>query len=102
VDDELAGVWDDLRERRTPEALEKLVLRYRPLLDEVAGRIEAEWPTPTDQGNLRSYGLFGLIDAIQTWTGPPEDFDAYGRETADRSIREGLERRPPRDGPEPA
>jgi DNA-directed RNA polymerase specialized sigma subunit len=91
VDDELAGVWDEFRERHTTEAHGKLILRYMPLVDGVAGRLEAEWPIPTDRRELKSYGLFGLLEAIATWTGPPEDFDAYGSETADRFIREELE-----------
>jgi hypothetical protein len=35
--------------------------------------------------------MFGLIDAIETWTGRPEDFDAYGSDKAERYIRLELE-----------
>lgn len=43
---------------------ERLILHYSPLVKYVAGRVGAGLPRSVDQNDLASYGLFGLIDAI--------------------------------------
>ena len=51
---------------RTPtaEARERLILHYSPLVKFVAGRVAAGLPQSIEQSDLVSYGIFGLIDAI--------------------------------------
>ena len=43
---------------------ERLILHYAPLIKFVAGRIAAGLPQNVDQADLVSYGMFGLIDAL--------------------------------------
>ena len=40
-------------------------MRYSPLVKFVAGRVSAGLPHTIDQADLVSYGMFGLIDAIE-------------------------------------
>jgi RNA polymerase sigma factor for flagellar operon FliA len=48
----------------TPESRERLILHYSPLVKFVAGRVAAGLPQNIEQSDLVSYGIFGLIDAI--------------------------------------
>lgn len=49
---------------RTPEAREKIILEYAPLVKVVAGRLSMYLGYNVDYEDLVSYGIFGLIDAI--------------------------------------
>ncbi len=44
---------------------ETLILHYSPLVRYVAGRVGAGLPANVENADLASYGLFGLIDAIE-------------------------------------
>jgi len=43
---------------------ERLILHYAPLVKFVAGRLAAGLPQTVDQADLTSFGMFGLIDAL--------------------------------------
>jgi RNA polymerase sigma factor for flagellar operon FliA len=60
----LAELWTDYKGNGTPSARERLILHFSPLVKFVAGRVAAGLPQNVDQGDLVSYGVFGLIDAI--------------------------------------
>ena len=45
-------------------ARDQLIVHYSPLVKYVAGRVAVGLPQNVDQADLVSYGLFGLIDAI--------------------------------------
>jgi len=45
-------------------AREALILHYAPLVKYVAGRVASGLPKSVEQSDLVSYGMFGLIDAI--------------------------------------
>jgi RNA polymerase sigma factor for flagellar operon FliA len=60
----LADLWQDYKRRGTPDARERLILNYAPLVKFVAGRVAAGLPQNIEQADLVSYGIFGLIDAI--------------------------------------
>jgi RNA polymerase sigma factor for flagellar operon FliA len=67
VDDTSASVseiWADYKQHGTREARERLILHYAPLVKFVAGRVAAGLPQNIEQSDLVSYGIFGLIDAI--------------------------------------
>ena len=49
---------------RTPEAREKIILEYAPLVKVVAGRLSMYLGYIVEYEELVSYGIFGLIDAI--------------------------------------
>jgi len=62
--DAVAELWREYKQRQTPEARERLILHYAPLVKFVAGRVASGLPQSVDQADLVSYGIFGLIDAI--------------------------------------
>lgn len=46
---------------------ERLILHYAPLVTAVAGRVGMRLPAMVEQADLVSYGMFGLIDAIEKY-----------------------------------
>jgi RNA polymerase sigma factor FliA len=62
--DLVAELWDDYKTNSTHETRERLILHYSPLVKFVAGRVAAGLPQNIEQTDLVSYGIFGLIDAI--------------------------------------
>jgi RNA polymerase sigma factor for flagellar operon FliA len=58
------GLWRDYKGDGTTEARERLILHYSPLVKFVAGRVASGLPQNIEQSDLVSYGIFGLIDAI--------------------------------------
>jgi len=63
--DVVARLWDEYKRRGTTQARERLILHYSPLVKFVAGRVGSGLPQSVEQGDLVSYGMFGLIDAIE-------------------------------------
>jgi RNA polymerase sigma factor for flagellar operon FliA len=61
---QLDGLWARFKASADADARERLILHYAPLVKYVAGRVGAGLPRSVDQNDLASYGLFGLIDAI--------------------------------------
>ncbi|HZR12141.1 MAG TPA: RNA polymerase sigma factor WhiG [Acidimicrobiia bacterium] len=60
----VADLWQQYKTAGTREARERLILHYSPLVKFVAGRVAAGLPQNIEQADLVSYGIFGLIDAI--------------------------------------
>ena len=61
----LAELWDEHTRSRSVESRNRLILHYAPLVKYVAGRVSAGLPHTIEQADLVSYGMFGLIDAIE-------------------------------------
>lgn len=61
---QVARLWEDFKASEDADIRERLILHYSPLVKYVAGRVGAGLPRSVDQNDLASYGLFGLIDAI--------------------------------------
>ncbi len=57
-------LWDSYAKSRSPEIREKLILEYAPLVKLVAGRLSMYLGYNVEYDDLVSYGIFGLIDAI--------------------------------------
>lgn len=55
---------EDYAKARTPELREKIILEYAPLVKVVAGRLSMYLGYNVEYEDLVSYGIFGLIDAI--------------------------------------
>ena len=53
------------RRPATAPLRERLILHYSPLVKYVAGRVGVGLPPNIEQADLVSYGIFGLIDAIE-------------------------------------
>jgi RNA polymerase sigma factor for flagellar operon FliA len=62
--EELAGLWGEFKDHASPEARERLILHYAPLVKYVASRIGAGLPQTVEQADLVSNGMFGLMDAL--------------------------------------
>ncbi|WP_019876448.1 RNA polymerase sigma factor WhiG [Sporichthya polymorpha] len=65
--DELPALWRRYREARDEATRERLILHYSPLVRHVAGRVAVGLPPNVDMGDCASYGMFGLIDAIEKY-----------------------------------
>jgi RNA polymerase sigma factor for flagellar operon FliA len=61
---QVEGLWERFKVSGDGDIRERLILHYSPLVKYVAGRVGAGLPRSVDQNDLASYGLFGLIDAI--------------------------------------
>lgn len=61
----IAQLWADYKTMRTRESRDRLIVHYSPLVKYVAGRVAVGLPQNIDQTDLVSYGVFGLIDAIE-------------------------------------
>ncbi|MDQ3991905.1 MAG: RNA polymerase sigma factor WhiG [Actinomycetota bacterium] len=64
MEDELSRLWDEFRNEASARAREQLILHYAPLVKYVAGRLAAGLPQTVEQADLVSYGMFGLMDAL--------------------------------------
>jgi len=58
-------LWDDFMATHARRSRDELVLHYSPLVKFVAGRVSVGLPHNVEQADLVSYGMFGLIDAIE-------------------------------------
>jgi RNA polymerase sigma factor for flagellar operon FliA len=63
--DETQALWQAYRASGDQEARDRLILTYAPLVKFVAGRVGASLPSHVDEQDLVSYGLLGLIGAIE-------------------------------------
>ena len=61
---QLEELWAQYQHDPTGRAREALIVHYSPLVKYVAGRLAVGLPQNVDQADLVSYGMFGLIDAI--------------------------------------
>ena len=77
-DTERKRLWDDYARLRTADLREKLILEYAPLVKVVAGRLSMYLGYNVEYEDLVSYGIFGLIDAIDKFdTGKEVKFETY-------------------------
>jgi RNA polymerase sigma factor FliA len=63
--DELSRLWQEFKRSASPPARERLILHYAPLVKYVASRVATGLPSSVEQADLVSYGMFGLIDALE-------------------------------------
>jgi len=65
VSAELVALWGDFKGSGSADARERLILHYAPLVKYVASRVATGLPASVEQADLVSYGMFGLIDALE-------------------------------------
>ena len=58
-------LWGDYTRSRSQDARDRLIVQYSPLVKYVAGRVGVGLPRNVEQADLASFGVFGLIDAIE-------------------------------------
>jgi RNA polymerase sigma factor for flagellar operon FliA len=64
VDPGTQSLWLEYQRTRDKAIRDRLILTYAPLVKYVAGRLGSGLPAHIDEGDLISYGLLGLIGAI--------------------------------------
>jgi RNA polymerase sigma factor for flagellar operon FliA len=60
----LRELWESFKKTGEMALRERLILHYSPLVKYVAGRVGVGLPPNIEQADLVSYGIFGLMDAI--------------------------------------
>lgn len=60
-------LWRRYKKNGDQSARESLVVAYSPMVKFIAGRMASGLPAHVDEGDLVSYGLFGLIGAIERY-----------------------------------
>lgn len=60
-------LWERYRRTRAPELREQIIIEYAPLVKLVAGRLNMYLGYNVEYEDLVSYGIFGLIDAIDKY-----------------------------------
>ena len=76
--DDTQPLWLEFRKTGDQGIRDRLILTYAPLVKYVAGRLGSGLPAHVDEGDLVSYGLLGLIGAIERYD-PERDvkFETY-------------------------
>jgi RNA polymerase sigma factor FliA len=67
AEDALRALWRDFKSSGDSRLRERLILHYSPLVKYVAGRVGVGMPSNLDPADFVSYGIFGLIDAIERY-----------------------------------
>ena len=76
--DETGTLWQTYQETRDRAVRDRLILTYAPLVKFVAGRLGSGLPAHVEEGDLVSYGLLGLIGAIERFDPSREiKFETY-------------------------
>jgi RNA polymerase sigma factor for flagellar operon FliA len=72
------ALWTEYRRTQDQKLRDRLILTYAPLVKYVAGRLGSGLPAHVDDDDLVSYGLLGLIGAIERYD-PDRDvkFETY-------------------------
>jgi RNA polymerase sigma factor FliA len=71
-------LWSDSRRSKDKAVRDRLILTYAPLVKYVAGRLGSGLPAHVDEEDLVSYGLLGLIGAIERYDpGREIKFETY-------------------------
>lgn len=71
-------LWNEYCRTRATELREKLILEYAPLVKIVAGRLSMYLGYNVEYDDLVSYGIFGLIDAIDKYDATKQNkFETY-------------------------
>ena len=65
IEQAIAVLWREYKGSGEERLRERLILHYSPLVKYVAGRVGVGLPPNIEQADLVSYGIFGLIDAIE-------------------------------------
>lgn len=71
-------LWESFQKKPTPEIREQIIIEYAPLVKVVAGRLSMYLGNNVEFDDLVSYGVFGLIDAIDKFDlGKDVKFETY-------------------------
>lgn len=59
------GLWAEYKKTGARPLRDQLIVHYAPVVKFVAGRVSVGLPRHVDEADLASYGIIGLIDAIE-------------------------------------
>lgn len=84
-------LWKHYKKTKDPKTRETFILEYAPLVKYVAGRVAVSTPPNIEFDDLVSYGILGLIDAIEKYD-PSQgiEFKAYAATRIKGSILDEL------------
>ncbi|HEV2360954.1 MAG TPA: RNA polymerase sigma factor WhiG [Acidimicrobiales bacterium] len=75
----LQELWAEYKSTGSRDVRDQLIIHYSPIVKYVAGRVAAGLPNTVDQADLVSYGVLGLIDAIEKFDPDRQiKFETYG------------------------
>jgi RNA polymerase sigma factor for flagellar operon FliA len=75
---DLDKVWATFKRSASQAARDQLIVHYSPLVKYVASRVATGLPASVEQADLVSYGIFGLIDALDKFDPAREiKFETY-------------------------
>ena len=75
---DVSALWIRYKQDADSDARDELILNFSPLVKYVAGRLASGLPQTVDTADLISYGIFGLIDAIEKFDlGRAIKFETY-------------------------
>jgi RNA polymerase sigma factor FliA len=78
ISEDTQALWLEFRRTGDRGLRDRLILTYAPLVKFVAGRLGSGLPAHVDEGDLVSYGLLGLIGAIERFDPEREiKFETY-------------------------
>ncbi len=64
---EISKLWESYTIKKDPQIREELILHYLYLVKYIAGRLFVNYKNTIEYDDLVSYGIFGLIDAIDKY-----------------------------------
>lgn len=74
----ISRLWSRYKESADQKSRDELIIEYSPLVRQVAARVGAGLPSQVEHADLISYGVFGLIDAIDKYDPErPVKFETY-------------------------
>lgn len=90
------SVWHKYRQTQDSALRDELLVRHLPLVKHVAGRLAAGLPPHVELADLESYGLFGLLDAINRYEeARGVKFETYASTRIRGAILDGLRSQDP-------
>jgi len=90
-DVKIEKIWDEYVKNRDTSAKEKLILHYAPMIKYIVGRMSIYVGNAVDFEDLISYGIFGLIDAIDKFDHDKGvKFETYASLRIRGSVLDGL------------
>ena len=76
--DDSVAIWEEYKRTADQRLRDRLILTYAPLVKYVAGRLGTGLPAHVEEGDLVSYGLLGLMNAIERFDpGRDTKFETY-------------------------
>jgi len=87
------SLWRLWRWERSPEARERLILAYAPLVKSCASALRLRLPPEVEYGDLVSNGMIGLVEAVERYDPAANpDFVSYARKRIFGAMVDGMRR----------